>query len=347
MINDEAYNEEHEFVIRLYRKIARGNNMKSNIPSYNKLVSPDEKILVNIGKDVSLYSIDDSGLNELKRFNVLRNPSSAALSSDGNMLAYSNTLGHIAVHDIETGNLLVKSKCLPKEGYNLYFVNNDTQIISSDWSGNVFVLDIESAKTKLLNSFPIHNAANLVPVSNNCFIVLGSISTGKTLAYELLIKKDTGISEKLFLSYPYWLETTSFACFENEVYFYGNNINNSSNKWLDEDIAENVLFSYNFSAKQFHSIICIQELLEKKCSLHSAYGHFTCICISSNKNYILIGYSKSIIIVDLLNKKHINTIKTKQLSSLHFVKSDTKVIIGTWKDIQIIEFKELCESNRL
>ncbi|QNO13513.1 hypothetical protein HYG86_01385 [Alkalicella caledoniensis] len=321
--------------------------MKSNLPSYNKLLSPDETVLVNIGKYVSLYAIDDSGLNELKRFNTLRNPSRAALSSDGKMLAYSNTSGHIAVHDIETGNLLVKSKCLSKEGYSLYFINNDSQLISSDWFGNIFVLDIKSAKITLLNSFPFHNATNLVPISNNSFMVLGSISTGETVAYDFLIQKDTGTFEKLFSSYPYRLETTSFACFKNEVYFYGDNINNSSDKWLDDDIAENALFSYNMSAKELHSIICIQELLGINCSLNSEYGYFTTICISSNKQYILIGYSKSIIIVDLLSKKHITTIKTKYLNSLHLVKSDTKVIIGTWNDIQIVDFIELCQLNSL
>lgn len=320
--------------------------MKTNCHSYNILISPDETILVNIGKTVSLFAIVDKGLKELKRFNIFGHPSRAALSSDGKMIAYSDTSGHIAVHNIETGNLLVKSKCLSKEGYDLYFINNDTQIISSEWSGSVFVLDIGSSKITVLNSFPFHNATNLLPVAKNRFILMGSILTGGTLAYDFSIEKDAAIYTKLFSSYPYRLESSSFACSENEVFFYGNNINNSSDAWIKEDIAENSLFSYNFSTKEFRSIIEIRQLLGINCGLHSDFGYFTSMCVSKNKQYTLIGYSGSMIIIDLLNKKHIGTIKIKHLSSLHFVKSDTEVIVGTWGNIQIIDFQELCHLGK-
>jgi len=320
--------------------------MKINCPSYNILISPDETILVNNNNKVSLFAITKNGFNELKQFNVFKNPSRAALSSDGKMLAYSNTSGHIAVHDIETGNLLVKSKCLSKEGYNLHFVNNDTQIISSEWSGDVFILDIESGKTTMLNSFPLHNSTNLMPIAKNHFIVIGSILAGGTLAYNFQIDNNEATFTELFSSYPHRLESSSFICSENEVFFYGGNTNNSSSTWLNKDIAENSLFSYSFSTKKFCSIIDIQQLLGINCSLNSDYGYFASMCISKSKQYALIGFSNSIIIVDLLNKKHIGTIKAKYLSSLNFVKSDTEVIVGTWNNIQIIDFQDLCQMEQ-
>jgi len=272
-----------------YMKMNDSASMKLGLyQAYNILISPDETILVNNNNKVSLFAITKNGLNELKQFNVFKNPSRAALSSDGKRLAYSNTSGHIAVHDIETGNLLVKSKCLSKEGYSLHFVNNDTQIISSEWSGDVFILDIESSKTTVLNSFPLHNSTNLMPIAKNRFIVIGSILAGGTMAYNLQIDNNEATFTELFSSYSHRLESSSFICSENEVFFYG----------------------------------------------------------GKSKQYALIGFSNSIIIVDLLNKKHIGTIKAKYLSSLHFVKSDTEVIVGTWNNIQIIDFQDLCQMEQ-
>lgn len=319
--------------------------MKINCSSYSILVSPNETVLVNIGKKVTLFSISNKNLNKRRQFYALKHASRAALSSDGKMLAYINTSGHIAVHNIDTGELLVKSKCLNIEGYSLYFINDDKQIISSAWNGNVFVLDIKSGKTTVVNSFPFHKSTNLVPISYNNFIVISPISSGETFAYDFTVKNNKAIFSELFSSYSYRIKSLFFSYSEDEVLFFGSNINNSSDKWLSEDIAENVLFLYNISTKEFSPIASIQELLGINCSL-SEYGYFTSICISKNKQYVLVGLSQSIIIIDLLNKKHINTVKTKYLSSLHFVKFDTEVIIGTWINIQIIDFQKLCQMKQ-
>ena len=103
----------------------------------------------------------------------------------------------------------------------MHFINNDTQIISSKWSGDVFILDIESGKTTVLNSFPLHSSTNLMHIAKNYFIVMGSILTGGTLAHNLQIDNDETTFAELFSSYPHRLESSSFICSENdsELYF--------------------------------------------------------------------------------------------------------------------------------
>ena len=317
--------------------------MKINRPSYRLLISPDESFLVNVGREVILFTIGDTSLNELKRFNALRNPSFCALSSNSKMVAYHSTRGHIAVHDIKTGNLLAKSKCLSKEGYGLYFINNDTQIISSVCQGSVFVLDIESGKVSILNNFPVHHATNIVPIPDNNFIAIGSMPDEGTLAYGFSIEQDTRTFTDLFSSYPYLLESVTFIYSGNEILFFGSPIKNNSDEWCNGSILEYFLFSYNLSTNIFCSIFKIQDLLGIDGRVHLDYGYFTSMCLSKSKQYLLIGFSKSIIIIDLLNNKHINTVRAMYVSSLHFVKSDTEVVIATWERIQFVDFQKLCK----
>ena len=314
--------------------------MNADSPSYNILISPDETVLLNAGKSVSLYRITENGICGLNQVRSLKHPSRIALSSSGTMFAYSNTSGHIAVHDIKTGELLVKSDCLSKEGFGLYFVNNDMEILSSEWGGSVFTMTLGSGKTSIVGNYPVNHATNLVPINSDNFLVIGSVSGGGTLAFDT--QANESVSTPLFSTYPYWLECSSFACAENEVFFYGHHANNSSDKWINEDVAVNALFSYDMLAKRLINIISIQDILGTSGSMHTKFGYFTCMCISKNKQYVLIGYSSAVLVIDLLSKRHISTRKIKHLSSLHFLKSDTKVVMGTWENIQIVDFQDLC-----
>ena len=90
--------------------------MKINRQSSKILISANEKLLFNVGGTASIFDISGEKAIEMKRFEKLSNSSQIAISSDEKMIAYKNTSGHIAVHDVETGELLVKSKCLSSEG---------------------------------------------------------------------------------------------------------------------------------------------------------------------------------------------------------------------------------------
>ena len=321
--------------------------MNIKIPSYSITISSDETILINVGSRVSIFCINETSLDVINHFRALKNPSRAILSTNKEITAYNNTLGHIAVHDVKKGNIILKSKCLSKEGYGIYFSNNDKLIISSEWFGSVFGLEIASGMTNILNSFPLSNSTNLVPITDKDFIVLGSTLTGETSAYQFSIGENMDTDVQLFFSHSYRLQSNIFACCEDEIIFYGEHINNSSNEWLTDNIAENSLFLYNTVTKKFCMFINIQQLLGITGSLHLDYGYITCMCASKNKQYILVGYSKSILIIDWINKKHIGTVKVKYLSSLHFIKNDTVVVVGTWNNVRFIEFGELCKLDKI
>lgn len=95
--------------------------MKINRSGYNIALSDDEKLLFIVSSTVCIYDISGEKAIELKCFNNLKNPSDIALSSNEKLVAYSNTSGYIAVHNVDNGKLLLKSKCLSKEGYDLFF----------------------------------------------------------------------------------------------------------------------------------------------------------------------------------------------------------------------------------
>lgn len=314
--------------------------MKYKKSSYNMYISKDKKSLINLDSKVALMNIDEQGLVGSKVFNSLKHPLRATLSSNGKMIAYNNTLGHCAVHDIETGALLVKSRCLSKEGRNLYFINNDTQIISTAF-GSVFILDIKLSEVKIIHHFDPPQVIELIQVENDLFILVATIPNGKgTMIYELQCNKESDNLKEIATVCDYSLWISSFAKTDNEVYFYANNTNNETNDRLTFRLKENSIYRYNIDKRTSESFISIQKDLGINLDTYE-HGYFTCIDISNNRQYALIGFSKSLIIVDLIGKELLKTIKIMDLSSFYFLESDSKILLATWKTIKIIGFSDI------
>ena len=161
--------------------------MKINRRGYETLLSADEKILFLVAGSIFVFDISGEKAVELKRFNDLKNPDNIAVSTDGRLIAYSNTLGHIAVHDLESGELLVKSKCTSREGDGLFFISNDKQILSSDWDGNVFILDIEGGGFSIIRNLSHFPLISLI--DENKFIATDYLS-GEYGMFRLSIGED-------------------------------------------------------------------------------------------------------------------------------------------------------------
>ena len=303
--------------------------MKINCPSSRVLISADEKLLFNVGGTVSIFDISGEKAVKLKRLNKLRNSSHIAISFDEKLVAYKNTSGHIAVHEIETGELLLKSKCLAEAGEDLFFINKNKQILSSEWGGKVFILDIETGDTNVISKFPV-SSVNLFSISDDKFILSGSCQNKYTRIFELSLTEK--ISSKELYSMPqYMIEDVCVAVSGDDIFFFARST----------DCEKYSIVSFNTSTNEMCFCFDIDELLGFKGDLISEYGYFTSMCVSKDKRYLLIGMSLSIIVVDLFEKKSVGTIKMDYITSIQFILSDTKVVIGTWTNIQIIDFPAL------
>ena len=241
--------------------------MKINRPSYKSWVSDDEKLLFNVGGMVSILDISGEKFVELKRFTKLKHPSYLALSSNKKLLACSNTSGHIAVYDIETGETLIKSKYLSEEGRDLFFINNDTQIISPVRSGQVFIFDIESGKTTVAFNFPLRTM-NICPVSDSKFVAFGSNSGSKTYSriFEFFLT-GKATEKDLKIPYPYSLESSCIVFSDECILFCGSNDSNNNKMKI---------IKFNLSKSE------TEWVFDTKTSIVSL-GYFTCMCISKNK----------------------------------------------------------------
>ena len=95
--------------------------MRFKCKGMKTLVSKDENKLFITNGGASILAINGNNLVEIASFQRLKNSTGIAVSPDEKLLAYQKTSGHIAVHDIVNGSLLLKTNVLSDEGYGLFF----------------------------------------------------------------------------------------------------------------------------------------------------------------------------------------------------------------------------------
>lgn len=296
--------------------------MEISKKSYGLLISQSKKLIFNIGTNIAMLEISNEQVNEIKNFDKLKNISNIAISSNEKLIAYKNTVGHIVVQELETGNMLIKSKCFCEEGSSLYFTNEDKTILSSELSGKVYIMDIYSGKTQVICDLPIITT-NLIKINENEFIIFGKSNGNYSEVYKLFLNTKTVKSISLFQKY--WLKEAGAIISENIIYFYSD-IN------YDERKQVVMLDSIN---ETISTLMVVNEIDKYP------YSYYTCMCISKNKRYLLLGFSSSIYVFDTVLKKLIGMKNIDYISSVNFIFDDTKVIIGTWTTICIIDFTEL------
>ena len=310
--------------------------MKIRKPSYKILFSEDEQTLFSVGGTVSAFDVSGEKAVELLRLNSLKNPSRITVSSDEKLLAYSNTSGHIAVHDIDSGKLLIKSKCLSEEGNSLFFLKGNKQIISSGWDGRVFILCLESGDVTVI--FDGLSIPEIIPIFGDDYLVLGSDISDEIMStsiFKISLGGDV-LTEELHSALPYVLQTVSTVRFKDEVFFCESIARGRSFNARDS------ILSFNLSTNEMTTIFCVNEVVNKK-DLIGEFGIFTSMCISSDGRCLLIGYSDAVIAFDLFKKKLIGTVEMKYVSSLKFLSLDKRAAIGTWTNTHIIDFETLLD----
>lgn len=354
--------------------------MKIRKNSYEIHISPSKKLLINIGGCVNIFEMDGDEFKEFRCFNQLKNLDYSAISNNEKLIAYKNTSGHIVVQEIETEEILIKNKKIPIEGGRLYFIDNDKAIISSNWNGEVFTIDMLTGNAEIVFDLPI-STMDMLPIEEGKFIAFGSQNIDEKLHSEVFILsiKDKKIVNRY--SFPkFSLEEPQAFLRDNEVYFYSeinhenkklvvalNVLNGKLETFLDasevilgENEQENPVFKikdkkvaeiYEMLIQQINE--AFDQSPEMKKNFDEVFdnadkdndialrGYMTCMCMSQNKKILIIGFSDSVYVYDAITKKIIGMKKMKYVSSVNFLLDDSKVIIGTWTNIHIIDFCDL------
>ncbi len=112
--------------------------------------SPNGKYFATIGGTVALW--DTSTGKKITSFGQIKNPSHINFSHSSKLLAVKNTSGKVALYDIKEIKHLKSYVPTKSEGCELFFTPDDRYIVSADWDGNIYTIEIESGKIKILRS---------------------------------------------------------------------------------------------------------------------------------------------------------------------------------------------------
>jgi len=125
---------------------------EQKIKSFRASLSADGSMILNIATKVSLLKTQGAEVTKISDYRVVKHPSYGAFSLDSKKIAYKNTAGIVAAHDIKAEQLLLKHKAVEDEGYGLHFIQQDRRILSSTWDCDIYMIDIDSGglyKTKI------------------------------------------------------------------------------------------------------------------------------------------------------------------------------------------------------
>ena len=89
--------------------------------------------------------------------------------------------------------------------------------------------------------------------------------------------------------------------------------------------------------------ICLANVdkLFKVNKIHCDIDSFDFLRISNNGNCFALYGMDNLLLFDIQEKKLIANLSYDCISDVHFCCEDTKIIVGTWNDIQIIEFDRI------
>ena len=316
--------------------------MKFYCKGYKTIVSQNENRLFITNEGASILELQDNNLVEVARFCELKDTTEVAVTTDEKVLAYKNTKGHIAIHDIMSGAILKKSKAFSEEGYGLFFLPDGKRLISSSWNRKIFILDIVTGDISDILTLPgaEENLIGLFPKGlKGEYIILGSgVDKNGQLNSELysLSVCQHIVYQKLMDIPGYDFDIKCALSLPNAAIIDATQEDSTSIELLSiKDILDTrrqgVIFKYNYYSNRLEEIFRVYEDIEQ-------YGYYTCMCLSSNMKYFLLGYSDGIIIFDWQSKKCLGFKEVENLQDLHFFNNDTKIIVTTWSYVCIEDF---------
>lgn len=116
--------------------------------SYEIKKSPDGRYFTTIGGSPFVWDAQTG--KKTVSFGQIKNPDSMCFSHSGKLLAVKNTSGKIALFDMDKLEHIESFQPAKSEGCGLMFTPDDRFIISADWDGKIYTLELCSGKTEIM-----------------------------------------------------------------------------------------------------------------------------------------------------------------------------------------------------
>jgi len=318
--------------------------------SNRSLISSDGSMILNLAGKVSLLKVMELEISKIYEFSELKNPSYGTFSSDLSMIAYKNTAGKIAVHDVKSGDLKFKHNAVKYEGNMLYFVNNNKKILSSTWACEIFTIDISNGDTtKLIIGDGEYFDAPIIPgLLNNEFFVCcserhiygGNLHVYKSKLYKLYLTESDMHYEPI-CELPQ-CDGISPVKLQNSLFFSSRkNASSSSSVIYIYDMEKNVYNEY-LDIHKIYSLISGEEsrdVLRVKHISGSANEIYLFLVIESLSE--IYSPTDTIMIIERKSKKCIKILKHNFISNVLLFNEDKHLWVGTWERVYIYDFQSL------
>ena len=310
------------------------NNYYLRLGSYTTSCTADKSLILNIGRKVSLLKTTEAAPEIISTFSALGNPSYGAISSSKKLVAYKNTSGRIAIHDAETGELILKHNAVKCEGYGLYFIHQDRRILTSTWDCDIFTLDISTGdidKTKI--GAGEYHGANILPgIKEDDFFVMCKLK-GKTSStiFKLTVNEDI-IDFHRLLDLP--------DCDINIYAKIGSNYMFPSNDGRK-------LYTFNAVNNTFYEYVDLQQVYDRFVgdyilNYEMRRQYIEKFNITDNGKYLILVYTwKTLLILELPDMRCVNRIEHDYVSNILLFNNEKSFWIGTWEKVYIYDFDAL------
>jgi len=313
------------------------------IKSYVATLSRDCSMLLNTAGKVSLLKLNSGNVEKLYEFAVLKNPSYGAFSSDNKLLAYKSTIGKIAVHDTETGSLILKHNAVKAEGNELYFVQKNKKILSSTWKCDVFTIDIQSGELlkSRIGEGELFGASIIPGLSEDdyfAYCINRNARSSSSQLYKITISAN-GLEVQLAYNLPDHGVLTALVRpvkLQNVILF-----SSRSNKC-------NKLYSFDLISGTWDELIDIQEIyISSRSDSEDELGKVKCMIGTDDGKYIIVACDLGlkrpyiVMIVDVSRKKCIAKFEHNYISNLILFNCEKSLWVGTWERTYVYDFLEL------
>lgn len=366
----------------------KGDIMKLKLLSHDILLLQDNKTLVNIGTNIRIYDLSSNPPSLAQTLKSLKNPSHVAVSANRELIAYSNTSGHIAVHNFKTGELLWKSKCFNEEGSQLYFIEDDTKLLTvcnvqkdEKYYGRIFTIDLLTQEISIIEDtdkliFDLY----LLPDTNSVLYLAWESEQ------EELVQRENDLSD----SFPDFdiEDSDSVEIFIQSMVdclAAGNTIEQVQNSpdvlaqihRLDYGTGmDQIIQLKGFDKFEYQSLIFYQggvcymlardsELKQilVKVNLNSGeseavltfHGDFEIVdhvAVWLDKSILLakvesLSMGDGVAVIDMKGNTMLHFCRIEYVSSIQLIEKESKVLIGTWNKIVMIDYEALLQKDRI
>ena len=294
--------------------------------SYQIFSFNNKNYIVNVGNTVTCWNVSSLKMKPkmLWEFSKLKYPSYVAISPDESLVAYQNTSGHFAVHNLKTGELLLKHPGLQIEGYEIYFINENKKILSCTQNGKFYTLDLESKRTEIV--FDLKETMKIsitglyqIPGTSQFIVIPSTVGKSYLCMFDCVSCQFIIICE--FTGKESFLEKASFS--KSKFYF-------TLREYLEDQVK---MFSYDLQTGSVQLAAVFPKSI--------FYNYTTSLCVSSEDRNCFICTANNVMWYDLKSRKNILTIPGNYISSVNIIDNDTKIAIGTWNHIMIYSRDEL------